>query len=81
MIKAFLTDNAWVATSEAMQVYGGGAPAEFGRATGGITSVRTRSGSDQFHVSVDSFFPRLLYDDSGVSGVAFWDPNFGLTGP
>lgn len=65
---------------ESMSVYSGGAPAEFGNATGGITSVSTRAGTDTFHMHADSFFPRLLYDN-GVSGIAYWDPNFGIGGP
>lgn len=65
---------------DTMHVYTGGAPAEFGGATGGVTSVVTRSGPDRFRMSVDSFFPRLLYDD-GLSGVAYWDPNLGFGGP
>lgn len=69
-----------LATVDTMQVFAGGAPAEFGHASGGITSVQTRSGADQFHMTLDSFFPRLLYTD-GVSGVAFWDPNLGFGGP
>ena len=65
---------------ETMSVYSGGAPAEYGNATGGITSISTRSGADSFRLHADSFFPRLLYDD-GLSGVAYWDPNVGLGGP
>ena len=65
---------------DTMHVYTGGAPAEFGGATGGVTSVVTRSGTDRLRMSVDSFFPRLLYDD-GLTGVAFWDPNVGFGGP
>jgi hypothetical protein len=66
---------------ETMHVYAGGAPAEFGHATGGVTSVQTRSGGDRFHMSLDSFFPRLQYTEGGVGGVAFWDPNLGMGGP
>lgn len=65
---------------ETMSVYLGGAPAEFGDATGGLTSVSTRAGTDTFRMHADSFFPRLLYDN-GLSGVAYWDPNFGVSGP
>jgi hypothetical protein len=66
---------------DSMQVYAGGAPAEYGHATGGMTSVQTRGGGDRFHMTADSFFPRLLYNGSGVSGVEFWDPNVGVSGP
>ena len=66
---------------ESMRVYSGGYPADLGHATGGVTSVQTRSGSNQWHTNLDSFFPRLQYTDSGVHGVAYWDPNGGITGP
>ncbi|MFN7984348.1 MAG: carboxypeptidase regulatory-like domain-containing protein [Vicinamibacterales bacterium] len=65
---------------ETMSVYSGGAPAEYGNATGGITSISTRAGTDSFRMHADSFFPRLLYDE-GLSGVAYWDPNIGIGGP
>ena len=64
-----------------MQVYAGGAPAAFGLASGGITAVQTRAGADRFRMSLDSAFPRLLYTDTGIGGVAYWDPNLGLGGP
>lgn len=70
-----------LAAVDTLQVYAGGAPAEFGGATGGVTSVQTRAGTDHLQASVDSFFPRLLYEDSGITGVAFWDPNLGVSGP
>lgn len=70
-----------LAAVDALQVYAGGAPAEFGGASGGVTSVVTRVGGDHLNASVDSFFPRLLYEDSGITGVAFWDPNMGVSGP
>jgi len=66
---------------ETMQVYAAGAPAEYSHATGGIVAVATRAGSDSFHLSLDSFFPRLFYTDGGVGGIEFWDPNTGFGGP
>ena len=66
---------------DTMQVYAGGAPAEFGGATGGLTSVQTRAGTDHFHMELNSFFPRLLYTNDGVSGVEYRDPNLGFSGP
>jgi hypothetical protein len=66
---------------DAMQVYSGGYPADLGRATGGVTAVRTRSGDDRFHMASDSMLPRLFYTDHGIDGVAYWDPNVGVGGP
>jgi len=64
---------------ETMQVYAGGAPAEYTHATGGVVAVTTRSGSDHFRMSLDSFFPRLFYTNGG--GIEYWDPNAGFGGP
>ena len=66
---------------DGVQVYSGGYPATFGLATGGVTSVVTRSGGDQLHMSANSFFPRMLYADGGIHGVEFWEPNAGLSAP
>ena len=66
---------------DSVQVYSGGYTAEFGRATGGVTSVSTRSGADELHMSVNSFFPRLLFQNGSIHGVEYWEPNFGVRGP
>jgi hypothetical protein len=66
---------------EALEVYSGGYPADIGRATGGVTAVQTRAGSNQWHTALDSFFPRLQFTDDGIHGVAYWDPNGGFSGP
>ncbi|HEX3704275.1 MAG TPA: hypothetical protein VHU82_13165, partial [Vicinamibacterales bacterium] len=66
---------------DGVQVYSGGYPATFGLATGGVTSVVTRSGADRLHMSANSFFPRLLFADGGIHGVEFWEPNAGASGP
>ena len=66
---------------DSVQVYSGGYAASFGRSTGGVTSVVTRAGADQFHMSASSFFPRMLFTDGGIRGVAYWEPNAGVSGP
>lgn len=66
---------------DGVQVYSGGYPATFGLATGGVTSVVTRSGADRLHMSANSFFPRMLYANGGIHGVEFWEPNAGLSAP
>ena len=66
---------------DSVQVYSGGYTANFGRSTGGVTSVVTRAGADQFHLSASSFFPRMLFADGGIRGVAYWEPNAGVSGP
>ena len=66
---------------EGIEVYSGGYPAAFGLASGGVTSVVTRSGADRLHMSANSFFPRMLFGDGGIRGVEFWEPNAGLSAP
>src|SRR5262245_35687319 len=66
---------------ETVDVHSGGFAADLGRATSGVTSIETRSGANQFRTSVDSFFPRFLFEDGGIHGVEFWEPNVGVSGP
>ncbi|HEY3382475.1 MAG TPA: TonB-dependent receptor [Vicinamibacterales bacterium] len=66
---------------ESMDVFSGGYPADAGRATGGVTSVRTRAGGDEWHASANSFFPRLRFVAGRLYGIDSWDPNVGLLGP
>jgi hypothetical protein len=66
---------------DSAQVYSGGYPADLGRATGGVTAVRMRSGTDHLHMTADSLFPRLLFANGTVHGVKYWDPNAGVSGP
>jgi Carboxypeptidase regulatory-like domain/TonB-dependent Receptor Plug Domain len=66
---------------DSVEVHAGGYPADLGRATGGVTSIQTRSGSNQFHLSIDSIFPRLLFGSGTVRGVEYWEPNVGVSGP
>ena len=66
---------------DSVDVHTGGYAADMGRATSGVTSIQTRSGANQFHTSVDSIFPRFLFEDGGVHGVEYWEPNIGASGP
>ena len=66
---------------ESVDVHTGGFAVDLGRATSGVTSIQTRAGANQFHTSVDSIFPRLLFEDGGVHGVESWEPNIGASGP
>src|SRR5262245_47642259 len=66
---------------ESVDVHTGGFAADLGRATSGVTSIQTRAGANQFHTSVDSIFPRLLFEDGAIHGVEFWEPNIGASGP
>ena len=66
---------------ESVDVHTGGYAADMGRATSGVTSIQTRSGANQFHTSVDSIFPRFLFEDGSIHGVEYWEPNIGASGP
>ncbi len=66
---------------DSLDVFSGGYSAELGRATGGVTSAHTRAGANQFHSSLNSFFPRLRFIDGHVAGVDYWEPNTGTSGP
>ncbi len=66
---------------DSVEVFSGGYAADAGRATGGVTSVHTRSGEDTWHVSANSFFPRLRFANGAPAGVAYWEPNVGVSGP
>ena len=68
-------------TVDSVEVFSGGYPAEDGRATGGVTSVHTRSGGDTWHATANSFFPRFRFINGKPAGVAYWEPNAGFSGP
>lgn len=50
------------------QVLTGGYKAEFGRASGAVTNVVTRSGTDSFHGRAFGFFRNNALDSSNISG-------------
>jgi len=66
---------------DSVDVHTGGYAADLGNATSGVTSIQTRAGQNQFHTSIDSFFPRLLFENGGIHGVEYWEPNVGASGP
>jgi outer membrane receptor protein involved in Fe transport len=66
---------------DSVEVFSGGYPADAGRATGGVTSVHTRAGADQWHMSANSFFPRIRFVGGKPHGVDSWEPNVGISGP
>lgn len=70
-----------LAAVESVQVIATGFPAEYGRSTGGVTVVNTRSGGDSVKFTVNSFTPRPRLDDGGVRGIEAWEPNMGIRGP
>jgi hypothetical protein len=54
---------------------------EYGQFTGAVTAVQTRSGSDKFDVSVQSFFPRARRRDGAFVGIGAFTPRVTFSGP
>jgi hypothetical protein len=70
------------------QVVTGGYKAEFGHASGGIINVVTRSGTNNWHGGVSTFYRNSVFDSNNVphatTGAPFlnrWDPTAYLGGP
>jgi hypothetical protein len=55
--------------------------AEYGKFTGGVTAVETRSGTDKFKFDVQSFFPRFARRGGKWNGVAAFTPRLAFSGP
>jgi hypothetical protein len=54
---------------------------EYGRFTGGLVEVQTRSGSDDWRVGLHSFWPRVRFRDGSINGIRAFTPRFDLSGP
>src|SRR5262249_34676446 len=54
--------------------------AEYGKFSGGVTSVSTRSGEDKLKVEFNDFFPRFHFDD-GINGLEAFTPRIRVSGP
>jgi hypothetical protein len=66
---------------ETLKVHTGVYSAAFGNATGGVTDVVTRPGTDNFTVQVQNFFPRLRIKDETVKGLDAFTPRVRIAGP
>ena len=55
--------------------------AEYGKFTGGVTAVETRSGTDKFTLEAQSFFPRFARRGGKWNGIAAFTPRLALSGP
>ena len=55
--------------------------AEYGKFTGGVTAIETRSGSDKFKVEAQSFFPRLRRRGGKWAGIEAFTPRLAASGP
>lgn len=54
---------------------------EYGRFTGAVTAIETRSGTDKFDVQVQSFFPRPRRRGGAFVGIAAFTPRVTFSGP
>ena len=66
---------------ETLKVHTGVYSAAFGNATGGVTDVVTRPGTDNFAVQVQNFFPRLRIKEGSVKGFDAFTPRVRIAGP
>ena len=55
--------------------------AEYGKFTGGVTALETRSGTDKYNVEFQSFFPRFRRRGGKWTGIEAFTPRLTASGP
>ena len=73
--------NVPIEAVESVQVLTNPYAAEYGKFTGGVTAVATRSGTDKFKVEAQSFFPRLRRRGDKINGIEAFTPRLAFSGP
>jgi Carboxypeptidase regulatory-like domain/TonB-dependent Receptor Plug Domain len=73
--------NLPIEAVESVQVLTNPYAAEYGKFTGGVTAVATRSGTDKFNVEAQSFFPRFRRRGGKWTGVEAFTPRLAFSGP
>jgi outer membrane receptor for ferrienterochelin and colicin len=73
--------NLPIEAVESVQVLTNPYAAEYGKFTGGVTAVATRSGTDKFNVEAQSFFPRFRRRGSKWTGIESFTPRLAFSGP
>jgi len=73
--------NLPIEAVESVQVLTNPYAAEYGKFTGGVTAVATRSGTDKFNVEAQSFFPRFRRRGGKWTGVEGFTPRLAFSGP
>ena len=73
--------NLPIEAVESVQVLTNPYAAEYGKFTGGVTAVATRSGTDKFKVEAQSFFPRFRKRGGKWTGVEAFTPRLAFSGP
>ena len=73
--------NLPIEAVESVQVLTNPYAAEYGKFTGGVTAVATRSGTDKFKVEAQSFFPRFRRRGDKWRGIEAFTPRLAFSGP
>jgi outer membrane receptor for ferrienterochelin and colicin len=73
--------NLPIEAVESAQVLTNPYAAEYGKFTGGVTAVETRSGTDKFNFEAQSFFPRFARRGGKWTGVEAFTPRLAFSGP
>lgn len=66
---------------ESLQVYKTAYQAQYGRFSGGLTTIDTKAPSDQFRFELNDFLPTVRVKSGHVVGIADDQPRLYLTGP
>jgi outer membrane receptor protein involved in Fe transport len=66
---------------DSVQVYTNPYSAEYGKFSGGVTNVSTKSGSDKLKVEFNDFLPRFHTEGWRTEGVEAWTPRLRVSGP
>jgi hypothetical protein len=66
---------------EEIQVYSNPYSAEFGRFTGAVTNIETRSGSNRFRYLATNFLARPRLRNGTIYGIGAWTPRIAVGGP
>jgi hypothetical protein len=73
--------NLPIEAVESVQVLTNPYAAEYGKVTGGVTAVSTRSGTDKFNIEAQNFFPRFRRRGDKWSGIEAYTPRLAFSGP
>ncbi len=66
---------------ESLEVYKSAYRAEYGRFSGGLTSIQTKPPSNQWHFEVNDLLPTLRIKSGHIVGLADDSPRLNFTGP
>src|SRR5215471_735401 len=73
--------NLPVDSVEAVQVFQHPYTGEYGKFIGGLTSIETRRGADQWHFELNDFLPDMRIKGGKILGVAEDSPRLNVNGP